>query len=72
MIRFVDMRQANAGVRFAFWDTCIDRFVEIGNELAWVDLEDFETTSALYHVDPQLVARLSRLCPDWVRECSEE
>ena len=43
MIRFVDLRPAEiAGVRFAFWDTVRDRFVQgLAGEQGWGTWREF-------------------------------
>jgi hypothetical protein len=35
MIRFIDLRNQGTYYRFAFWDTVVNRFIEIDNEQAW-------------------------------------
>lgn len=44
MIHFVDLRHTyeDTGAKFAFWDTVLDRFVDLGGEQAWESWDDFE------------------------------
>ena len=68
MIRFVDMRAADiAGIRFAFWDTSTDRFVEIDGEQAWGDWDEMELSGCRsWRKDQPTRERLRGLCPEWV------
>lgn len=77
MIVFVDLRASNiVGHRFAFWDTVRDRFVELGNEMAWLEWDDFlasyaddltfDSSSAFYSGEPFPVERFKSLCHGWV------
>ena len=66
MIRFVDLRGADTGYEFAFWDTVTDRFITVGNDQAWDSLDDLRDCAELYELDEGLERRLIRLCPDWV------
>jgi hypothetical protein len=72
MIRFVDIRNQGVGYRFAFWDTTVDRFVEVNGNQAWDNLEDLsrdaEATAAKHH----LLGRLKSLCPKWASDGMED
>lgn len=58
MIRFVDMRKADVeGVRFAFWDTVTDRFVELAGEQAWAEVSEIPEDPSRW--------RLIRVVPRW-------
>lgn len=64
MIRFVDLREADIGERFAWWDTITDRFIEYAGYQAWYDMHEFmddHTDGVLnYELD-----RFKRLAPEW-------
>lgn len=65
MIRFVDMRHADAaGYRFAFWDTVRDQFVAIDGWQAFETWDEFEEShkGSGYHE----LERFRGLCPEWV------
>ena len=65
MIRFVDLRGADTGYKFAFWDTCTDRFINIGNDQAWDSVADLnESAEIARQID--LMPRLKGLCPKWI------
>ncbi len=69
MIRFVDLRGAETGYMFAFWDTVTDKFITIGDEQAWDSIADLEENAELCGLNEgmeMLKQRLIRLCPDWV------
>jgi len=68
MIRFVDLRPAEiVCVRFAFWDTIRDRFVEGSTGQGWETWQEF-----LEDMPPNLPentrARFRGLVPSWVDE----
>ena len=70
MIRFVDMRAADiVGHRFAFWDTVVDRFVNVAGDVAWetwkefIEAADFEQEDCGKTVQ---IDRFRKLCPEWV------
>ncbi len=66
VIRFVDLRPAEiASIRFAFWDTVRDHFIQgTTNQQGWGTwaefLEDINPTSRSH------IARLRGLAPAWV------
>lgn len=66
MIRFVDLRGAETGYKFAFWDTVTDKFVELSGEQAWDSKEAFIESCWGQDYD-----RYVRLMPDWVSMSTE-
>lgn len=75
MIRFVDMRSADiAGIRFAFWNTIVDAFVQIGDEQAWDTWDELTETAAAYKEQGVSggLKRLRGICPDWVFVINEQ
>lgn len=63
MIKFIDLRDQDIGVRFAFWDSDKNKFVGSTVHNAWNDWDDFKETygwSELY-LDAFLL-----ICPKWV------
>lgn len=64
MIRFVDLRDAQIpGVRFGYWDTITDRWVEINGDQAWSVFCEIEETSA----GPDTIGRLRAVTPPWAK-----
>lgn len=61
MIRFVDVREAKVGGRFAFYDTIIDRFESFKGSMVWRTWDEF----AAGYEGSQL-ERHRALCPPWV------
>lgn len=74
MIRFIDLRGAETGYEFAFWDTVTDKFISINSDQAWDSISDLKGSAKLeepisnYAFD---LERLIRLCPDWVTVLEE-
>lgn len=66
MIRFVDLRGQGVGYRFAFWDTCSDRFREFDGEQAWDSVEDF-TVAFNESSSRDQIQRFINLMPVWAR-----
>ena len=65
MIRFIDLRGQGTCNRFAFWNTRVDQFVDLGNrDQAWTTRKDFLECSGLLEDDFR--DRLLGLMPDWV------
>jgi hypothetical protein len=64
MIRFVDIREAETGYNFAFWDTVTDKFVSYGDEMAWDTFADFKVVFA---GDETSLDRFRRICPAWAK-----
>ena len=73
MLRFVDLRWQGICARFAFYNTVVDKFVNIGGTETWEtfnefvdDLVEYEQseTSGLYI--NQSIDIFSELCPAWV------
>ena len=67
MKRFVDIRDAETGFRFAWWDTVIDEFETHGGNMAWDDWTEF---AADYDGDE--LDRYRSLVPSWAHEVSEK
>lgn len=70
MTRFVDIREADTGYSFSFWDTVRNEYVSFSGEYAWDSWGDFEM-AATYQARPPFVdasemRRFRGLCPDWV------
>lgn len=63
MIRFIDLRHQGTYLRFAWWDTRTNRFLEFAGEQAWSDWSDFEQV-----YDGTELARFRGLCPDWAHQ----
>jgi hypothetical protein len=63
MKRFVDIREAETGWNFAWWDTIEDKFETHGGSMAWTDWKDFEQ---MYEGD--IIQRYKALVPEWVFE----
>lgn len=61
MKRFVDVRGQHIGERFAWWDTCQDKFESFRGEYAFETWSDFV---AVY--DGNDIDRYRGLCPSWV------
>jgi hypothetical protein len=61
MIRFIDLRQQGTLHRFAFWDTCVNRFLEFSGSQAWDIVEDLKDDVE----DKALLERLLGLMPAW-------
>jgi hypothetical protein len=62
MIRFIDLSgQIDEDIRFAFFNTVTDRFMEIGDEYTWFTLESFLQSYAYYVQD------LKRSCQDPIK-----
>lgn len=73
MIFFVDLRPAGIpGVRFAFWDTVRDRFVEANGAQGWETMREFEDDC--YVLDPGPSPMLRDECieaaPSWASNLS--
>ena len=62
MKRFVDLRKADVGYNFAWYDTVIDMFEQHNENQTWNSVEDFVFD---YGSGPQLDRYLS-LIPNWV------
>ena len=60
MIRFVDLRNSDAGYRFAFFDTVTDKFVEFAGTHAWDTWKEFATD-----YNGNELNRFRKLCPEW-------
>lgn len=68
MIRFIDLRTADIGGNFAFFDTCYDCFLEISFCQVWVNTEDFLADLKIWGIPekhPQNHERYLALLPDW-------
>ena len=63
MKRFVDLRDAEVGGKFAWWDTVTDTFETHGGNMAWDDWIDFASSYKGAELD-----RYRRLVPAWVHE----
>lgn len=61
MKRFIDLRGQHTGNRFAWWDTCVDRFESFKGEWAFTEWKDFVE---VYEGDE--IDRYRGLCPKWV------
>ncbi len=68
MIRFIDVRGQGICNRFAFWDTITGKFVEIDNEQAWDNWNDFIEVAKSYDD----IGRFKKLCPQWVFNNGED
>lgn len=67
MKRFVDIRTANTGYCFAWFDTIFDRFETHGTNMAWDTFDEF---AADYKGDQ--LDRYRSLCPAWAFEKPNE
>lgn len=65
MIRFVDIREAETGWRFAWWNTILDKFETHGGQQAWDTWEEFAA-----FCDAENPKRYRRLCPLWAFEAT--
>lgn len=69
MIRFVDLRGANTGSRFAYWDTVGDKFISRFDCYAWETFEEFRLD---YLGDstgtPGGLERFEALTPEWAKQ----
>ncbi len=63
MKRFVDLRGAETGYQFAWWDTIVDRFEMWSDAMAWDTWDEF---AGAYHGGE--LDRYARLVPDWTKE----
>ena len=63
MKRFIDMRGQHTGCRFAWWDTCIDKFETFDTEQAWNTWDDF--AAAYRHDGGDDLNRYHTLTPEW-------
>jgi hypothetical protein len=71
MIRFIDLRGAGTGYRFAFWDTVTSSFMELGGDQAWDDEADL--VDSIGEEGKEAIAkRLIGLMPDWAKEPGED
>jgi hypothetical protein len=66
VIRFVDLRSADVGFTFAFFDTIPDRFVELDFEQAWNTWTELEDAWNRCTGAKQSLARFQSLLPSWV------
>ena len=69
MIRFVDLRGAKIGDRFAFFDTVTDRFIAVMGSMTWYMWCDFEEDWLVQpdkEIDYAMLTRCKNLCPQWV------
>lgn len=67
MIRFIDLRNQDTGYAFAFWDTVTDRFITIGSDQAWDNIEDLIGSADGSDTVHNQIERMIDLCPSWVR-----
>lgn len=73
MIRFVDLRGADIGARFSFWDTVLDEFIEVNGSQAWETLNEFQEDCVAVKEqtgNPKwgaLAKRCAVLVPGWCR-----
>jgi len=58
--RFVDLRGTQVGMRFAWWDTVVDRFETHSDEMAWDTFEEFAED-----YEGNELSRYRRLAPAW-------
>jgi hypothetical protein len=65
MKRFVDIRGQGIGYRFSFWDTSVDRFMDIDGTQAWDGWDDFSEDVRRDGKGIEL-QRYRGLCPEWV------
>lgn len=65
MIRFVDLRAADTGYRFAIWDTVRDRFLEYCGEQAWDTWAECAGVMATAGVSEEYLQRVRGVCPAW-------
>ncbi len=71
MIRFVDLRPVGVGGRFAFFDTVMDRFVTVGDDQIFENIDELLESYALggcgFGLD-----RLRGVLPAWVYEKDDD
>jgi hypothetical protein len=71
VIRFVDLREADIGYRFAFFDTITDTFITVWHTNVWDSFEDFRIDWEDADDEGEELPLLSRfrdLCPPWALE----
>jgi len=70
MKRFIDLRDAETGWRFAWWCTVKDRFELHSGEMAWDTWEEFAEAFDPDEVEDRArnpdIERYRALCPEWV------
>lgn len=73
MKRFIDLRKADTGYRFAWYCTVVSEFEEFNREQAWNTWEEFardyeNAMGYLLKYDPESfqLQRYKGLCPKWV------
>jgi len=62
VIRFIDLRAADIGARFAFFDTVTDTFRMYSGYQVWDNWRDFKQDYTGDELD-----RYEALLPDWLR-----
>ena len=67
MKRFVDLRGQGTGMRFAWWDTCVDNFEDHKTSMAWSTWASFEED-----YEGRQLERYRGLCPDWAFVAPDE
>lgn len=75
MIRFIDLRNQGTYFRFAFWNTNINRFIDINGSQAWDTEEEFVEDLVDLHLSRKespkefesSKTRFLRLMPDWAK-----
>jgi len=60
MKRFIDIRGQGTGMRFAWYDTVLDRFECHSGEYAWDTWEEFA-----HDCEGRDISRYLSLCPEW-------
>jgi hypothetical protein len=65
MKRFVDLRDQDIGWRFAWWDTCVDRFETHSGFQAWDTWDDFVES---FEGSPDQLERYKGLTSPWAFE----
>lgn len=68
MKRFIDLRHMLTGARFAWWDTCVDRFETFDGTQAWRTFDEFAADAA----STADIERYRRLAPAWCFEPATE
>jgi hypothetical protein len=76
MIRFVDIRGQGTSNRFAFWDTCVDRFINLDGDQAWNTWEQFEDSFNCHYAGEAAESnqkdRYKSICHGWVFDGGED
>lgn len=68
MMRFVDLRDAETGYNFAFYDTVRDEFATFNHCQAWDDATELVIDMKAAGAAEAFIERLTGLLPPWVSQ----